>query len=73
MAHFSEQVIQNYAGWDEFYEKDVDEKIKFFSREDRLFDIVFSQQFDRKFLDYICEFRIIVEIVLFVWIVFQII
>ena len=55
MAHFSEPTVQNYAGWDEFYAKDVDEKIDFFSKENKLFDIIYSQQFDRDFLNYICR------------------
>ncbi len=54
MTHFSEQTIQNYLGWDEFYAEDIDEKIDFFSKKGRLYDIIFSQQFDRDFLDKIC-------------------
>ncbi len=55
MTHFSDRTIQNYAGWDEFYARDTDEKIEYFSRRGRLYDIVFSQQFDREFLDNICR------------------
>ena len=55
MTHFSEQAIQNYPGWDEFYAKEMDEKLYFFSKENRWFDIIYSQQFDRNFLDYICR------------------
>jgi len=54
MKHFSEKTIQNYPGWDEFYAGEVDEKIEFFSKDHRLFDVIYSQQFDRGFLDYIC-------------------
>ena len=55
MPNFSKQTIQNYPGWDEFYARDVDEKRVFFSRDDRLYDVIFSQQFDRPFLDAICR------------------
>jgi aspartate carbamoyltransferase catalytic subunit len=55
MTHYSEQTVQHYAGWNEFYAKDTDEKIEFFKKDGRLFDIIFSQQFDRPFLDFICH------------------
>lgn len=55
MTHYSQQIVQNYAGWDEFYAKDKDEKIQYFQKDGRLFDILYSQQFDRSFLDFICQ------------------
>lgn len=55
MADYSEQTVQNYAGWNEFYAKDMDAKLDFFRSNGRLFDIIFSQQFDRPFLDFICH------------------
>jgi len=55
MTHFSNQAIHNYVGWNEFYAQDIDEKLPSFSKEGRLFDIIFSQQFDREFLDNICR------------------
>ena len=54
MTHFSKQTIHNYVGWDEFYAQDIDEKLSSFSKEGRLFDIIFSQQFDRSFLVAMC-------------------
>jgi aspartate carbamoyltransferase catalytic subunit len=50
-----EQTLQTYQGWDEFYTKEVDEKLDFFKLNDRLFDVIFSQQFDRPFMDYLCK------------------
>lgn len=55
MTHYSQQTVQNYAGWEEFYAKDKDEKIEYFKKDGRLFDILYSQQFDRSFLDFICQ------------------
>ena len=48
-----EQTKQHYKGWDEFYQKDISEKLEFFKYRDRLFDIIFAQQFDREFLDFL--------------------
>jgi aspartate carbamoyltransferase catalytic subunit len=50
-----EQTRQTYQGWDEFYNKDVDEKLDFFKLNGRLFDVIFAQQFDRPFMDYLCK------------------
>jgi aspartate carbamoyltransferase catalytic subunit len=47
--------IQSYEGWEEFYRTEVGEKVDFFARNGRLFDVVFAQQFDRAFLDFICN------------------
>jgi len=38
------------ANWDDFYKKNVSEKIPFFSRDGRLHDCLFAQQFDRELL-----------------------
>ena len=55
MVYISEQVMQTYKGWDDFYKKGVDEKLPSFTRNGRLFDVIFAQQFDRPFLDFICS------------------
>lgn len=39
--------------WDAFLGSDIREKLPFFSREGRLYDCLFSQQFDRKLLDHL--------------------
>ncbi|HAM36418.1 MAG TPA: aspartate carbamoyltransferase [Elusimicrobia bacterium] len=39
--------------WDEFHATDISQKAPFFSREGRLYDCLFSQQFDRKLLDHL--------------------
>ena len=54
MPYDVEQTVQNYQGWDEFYNTPVDEKLDMFEREGALFDIIFAQQFNRNFLDFIC-------------------
>ncbi|MBW2605049.1 MAG: aspartate carbamoyltransferase [Deltaproteobacteria bacterium] len=50
-----EQTRQIYQGWDEFYNKEIDEKLDFFKLNGRLFDVIFAQQFDRPFMDYLCK------------------
>ncbi len=54
MTYDVEPTYQTYRGWAEFYNKPVDEKLDFFKSNGRIFDIVFAQQFDRSFLDFIC-------------------
>lgn len=39
------------CSWDEFKKIKTYEKIDFFSRSERIFDVLFSQQFDREFLE----------------------
>jgi len=55
MEKFAETTIHTYEGWEEFYSQDKSEKLDFFKTDDRLFDIVFAQQFDRPFLDFLCD------------------
>ena len=55
MSHEKEETIQIYQGWEEFYGIEVGDKLDFFSRNERLFDLIFAQQFDRDFLNYICK------------------
>jgi aspartate carbamoyltransferase catalytic subunit len=54
MQDQKEETIQIYQGWDEFSDIEVGDKLEFFSRNGRLFDVVFAQQFDRSFLDFMC-------------------
>ncbi len=45
------EFYQEYAGWKEFSEKPLSERLPLFSRNGRIYDVLFSQQFDRAFLD----------------------
>ena len=49
-----EVTIQNYKGWEDFYKIEKSAKLDFFMRGGRMLDILFSQQFDRKFLNDMC-------------------
>ncbi len=42
---------QDFQGWEEFRDKPLQEKLPLFFRDGRIYDILFSQQFDRPFLD----------------------
>jgi len=55
MERYAEQTQQEFEGWEEFFSKMVDEKLDHFKSEGRLFDIIYAQQFDREFLDYLCN------------------
>ena len=55
MPYLAKQTRQVFKGWDEFYAKPENEKLDIFKQGDRLFDIIFAQQFDRPFLDFICR------------------
>ena len=54
MEYQKEETIQIYQGWDEFSATEVGDKLNLFSRNGRLFDVIFAQQFDRSFLDFMC-------------------
>jgi aspartate carbamoyltransferase catalytic subunit len=55
MERYAEQTRQEYQGWKEFYDRPVEEKLEFFKRDGRMFDVIYAQQFDRDFLDYLCN------------------
>jgi aspartate carbamoyltransferase catalytic subunit len=55
MEKYAEQTQQDYEGWEEFYNKPADEKLEHFRRNNRIFDVIYAQQFDREFLDYLCN------------------
>jgi aspartate carbamoyltransferase catalytic subunit len=55
MEKYAEQTQQEFEGWQEFINKAVDEKVDNFKRNDRIFDVIYAQQFDRPFLDYLCN------------------
>ena len=55
MEQIAETTRQTYEGWDEFYAKAVDEKLDFFKIKGRIFDVIYAQQFDREFLDELCD------------------
>jgi len=40
------------TSWEEFYKKPLSKRLNYYSQKGRLFDCLFSQQFDRKLLDY---------------------
>ncbi|HVE12996.1 MAG TPA: aspartate carbamoyltransferase, partial [Elusimicrobiota bacterium] len=43
------------AAFEEFYRQDIADKLPFFRRESRLYDCLYSQQFDRALLDRLCK------------------
>lgn len=55
MERYAEQTQQQFEGWDEFYAKPIDEKLDAFKQNGRIYDIIFAQQFDREFLDRMCN------------------
>jgi aspartate carbamoyltransferase catalytic subunit len=55
MEKYAEQTQQEFEGWEEFFSKPVDEKVENFIRNQRIYDIIYAQQFDRSFLDYLCS------------------
>jgi len=55
MERYAEQTQQDFEGWEDFFSKMVDEKLDHFNSEGRLFDVIYAQQFDREFLDYLCN------------------
>ena len=55
MEKYAEQTQQEFEGWEEFFNKPVDEKLENFKRNDRIYDVIYAQQFDRNFLDYLCN------------------
>jgi aspartate carbamoyltransferase catalytic subunit len=55
MVRYAEQTQQEFEGWEEFCSKMVDEKLEHFKSDGRLFDVIYGQQFDRAFLDYLCN------------------
>jgi len=43
--------FQYFEGWEEFLKRPLGERLPVFFKEGRIFDVLFSQQFDRPFLD----------------------
>ena len=43
--------FQKFEGWDEFRVKPLPERLSYFFRNGRIYDVLFSQQFNRAFLD----------------------
>ncbi|MEM3702729.1 MAG: hypothetical protein QXZ69_02615, partial [Candidatus Micrarchaeia archaeon] len=41
--------------WDEFSRLKIEDKLPLFSKNGRVYDVLFSQQFDRESLDYLCS------------------
>jgi aspartate carbamoyltransferase catalytic subunit len=52
---YAEQTKQQFEGWEEFYNRDVDDKLDMFKQNDRIFDVIYAQQFDREFLNFLCD------------------
>jgi len=42
---------QKFEGWEEFKDKPLPERLPLFTRDGRIFDVLFSQQFDRPFIN----------------------
>lgn len=42
-------------GWDDFSKMKIEDKLPLFSKDERVYDVLFAQQFDRKSLDYLCN------------------
>ncbi len=55
MEKYAEQTQHKFEGWDEFYGKPTNEKLEHFKHNRRIFDVIYAQQFDRDFLDYLCN------------------
>ena len=55
MEKYAEQTQQVFEGWEVFFDKPVDEKLENFKRKGRIYDVIYAQQFDRPFLDYLCS------------------
>jgi aspartate carbamoyltransferase catalytic subunit len=55
MEKYAEQTQQEFEGWEEFYRKPTDEKLELFKHNGRIFDVIYAQQFDRRFLDHLCN------------------
>lgn len=53
MERYAEQTRQEFEGWEEFFQRPVDEKLDVFKRNGRIYDVIYSQQFDREFLDFL--------------------
>ena len=47
------KLLDNLPPWNEFEKLKTQEKTKYFAKNSRIFDILFSQQFDRDFLDHL--------------------
>jgi aspartate carbamoyltransferase catalytic subunit len=47
--------FQDFQGWETFRKRPLAERLPLFSREGRIYDVLFSQQFDRTFLDSLYE------------------
>lgn len=55
MHNSRESKSQTSMDWERFYHREIGEKLPFFQRNGRMLDVVFAQQFDRPFLDFICS------------------
>jgi aspartate carbamoyltransferase catalytic subunit len=55
MSNSHESKSQTALEWDAFYSQEVSAKLPFFQRNGRMLDVVYAQQFDRPFLDFICS------------------
>ncbi len=55
MEKYAEQTQQEFEGLEEFINKPVDDKLQAFNQNGRIFDVIYAQQFDREFLDSLCN------------------
>ena len=49
------EFVQHYEGWEEFSARALGDRLPVFFRDGRIYDVLFSQQFDRAFLDNLCD------------------
>lgn len=47
--------MQNYEGWEQFRKLETSEKLSLFKKEDRLFDVIYTQQFDKIILTHLFQ------------------
>lgn len=45
--------MQIYEGWDSFKNMPIIDKMPYFKHNDNIFDVIYTQQFDRNYLDYL--------------------
>ena len=55
MDEFEKYPSQLSKEWESFYNQDISDKLPHFQKNGRLLDIIFAQQFDRSFLDFMCN------------------
>ena len=47
--------FQKFEGWEEFSQQPLDQRLPVFFKDDRIYDVLFSQQFSRPLIDTLYE------------------